>query len=86
MRCSSGGGTASWPPELVVVLLLLWLRKVITIQVGGAWHQRWWFRRSLAWAEAQTATENHWVVDFDGRRSSDEKSGLGYERGSESLL
>ena len=38
--------------------------------------QRWWFRRSLAWAEAQAATENHLIVDFGGRQRPDEKFGL----------
>ena len=38
--------------------------------------QRWWFRRSLAWTEAQAATENHLIVDFGGRQRPDEKFGL----------
>lgn len=55
-------------PELVGVLLFLWFRKVFSVQVGGAWHPALVFRRSLAWAETETATGNPWVVDFGGRR------------------
>lgn len=28
----------SWLPELVIVLLFIWFRKVISVQDGGAWH------------------------------------------------
>lgn len=34
------------------------------------------FRRSLAWAETETATGNPWVVDFGGRVRRNETSGL----------
>lgn len=38
--------------------------------------QRWCIRRSLAWAEAVTATGNLLGIDFGGRRSRYEKPGL----------
>lgn len=58
MSHSSGGGTASWPPEMVIVLLFIWFRKANSVQISGAWHPALVFRPSLAWAESVTAAGN----------------------------
>lgn len=66
----------SWPPELAVVLLFLVFETSFQSRMVENGTQRWWFRRSLSWAEAERATGNPLVLDSGGRQRPHEKFGL----------